>query len=545
MTKTINPIRLEIIRNALISAAEEMGVAVRRTARSVTVREMRDFSTAIFDAQGRNIAQAARIPVHLNTMSPCLQEVLENHLPAGDWEEGDVVVINDPYCGGQHLPDVIVYRPIFVDGALMGFSGVIAHQADIGGGSPGSYNMKATEIFAEGLIIPPVKIRRRGVIVDDIIQIIKRNVRQPDLLHDDLLSLIASTDIGAKNIMRLADKFGADVVQAATEMIIDQSAAAMAKAIAELPDGRFEFADVIDDDGIEDRQHTVRVAVIIENGKLTIDFTGTDPQAKGLVNCTLNITKSCIYYAVMAAIGDHIPPNSGCYSQINIVAPLGTLVNCAYPAPVVGRIVVGHRVANVIMGALSKAMPDRIPAAYYGVSYVMTTAIGTGARTKVYLDTEVGGWGGEPGKDGANAFSAGLHNLSAIPIEMLEAVYPIRFRTYGLRPDSGGAGTYRGGLGLIREWRLEADSALFACAFDRTRSQPFGLHGGEPGSCTRVALVRGDGELVELGGKVVGVPVARGEGIRVETAGGGGFGPRAERTEELLSFDRREGYVTQ
>ena len=544
MRNTVDPIRLEVIRNALVAAAEEMSVAVYRAGRSNAIREMLDFSTAVFDAKGRNIAQAARIPMHLNTMAPCLETILRDFIPAEEWEDGDVVVTNDPYCGGSHLPDILTFRAIYVDGHRVGFTGTMCHHSDIGGPAPGSYNTAATEIFAEGLRIPPLKIKARGELNSGVLAMLLQNVREPVTLRGDFMAQIAALDIGAGHIVRLGEKYGLATVTQASAQILDQSETAVRRTIESVPDGDYAFEDYVDDDGISTDPIRIAVRLLVSGDRVIVDFTGTSPQAAGPINCTLNVAKCAVYYAVIAGLGGEFQANSGCYSPIEVIAPEGTVVNAQPPAPVVNRIAVGHRVVNVILGALSQARPDHIPAAYYGVSYLYALQAADGERKgSVYLDSIVGGWGAEPSRDGASSFSCGLHNIASIPIEMIEDRHPIVFTRYALRPDSGGTGKYRGGLGMVREWRLESDTGVFAANFDRFRHPPFGLEGGGPGAVGRLTLSR-EGESQALKSKVGGIALRRGDVITVETSGGGGFGDPMERDPAAVKTDVETGYVT-
>jgi len=537
-------VQLEILHAALTAVAEEMSVAVRRTSRSTTVREMLDYSTAIFDARGRNIAQSTSSPMAL-TLAPCLVQVLDEHLPAEAWHDGDVVILNDPYCGSQHLPDIVTFRPVFVDGERIAFTGAMAHHVDVGGSSAGSYNMTAREIFAEGLRIPPLKIRRNGTLAADLLAMILCNVRQPEILQGDLMSQIASLDIGAKGITRLAAKYGAGSVAMAAEQMLEQADAAIRKRIATLPRGRCSFEDCLDDDGVGDRPIRVAVDCDVDGETLSFDFSRSDAQVPVPINCTHNVLVSAVNYAVIAALGDGIAVNSGTCAAVTLVAPLGRVVNASAPAPVVNRMTIAHRIVNVVMGALAQVIPQRIPAAYYGVSYVcmLESALGDGTR-RIYFDSEVGGWGAEPRRDGANAFSCGLHNIAAVPIEMLESAHPIRFTAYALRPDSGGAGCHRGGLGLIREWRLMAPEGRFAATFDRFTHRPYGLAGGHPGAAGALLLTRADGTTTRLRSKLSDLALEAGDTIRIETSGGGGHGAPSSRDPAAIAADLTNGYMT-
>lgn len=544
MTELLDPIRLEVLRHSIVAAAQEMSIVIARTSRSTTVREMLDYSTAVFDAKGRNIGQSARIPMHLNTMAPFLEEILAKYIPASEWREGDVVISNDPYCGGQHLPDIGTFQPIFYEGELIGFTGSMAHHTDVGGAAPGSYNAGATQIFAEGLRIPPVKLVEGGRHNEAIWKLILQNVREREMLRGDLLSQVAALQIGARNIVAIAEKVGKAALVEAADKIIAHSEAGMRRAIEGVPDGTYSFTDYIDDDGINQEPIKISVVLSVHGDTMTVDFRDSSDQVDGPINCTFNIARSAIYYAIMAGIGSDIPANSGCYAPIEVVARPGSIVHAAEPSPVTNRSATAHRVINSIMGALAQAMPERIPAAYYGVSYVyaLETVAATGDR-RVYFDAEVGGWGGEAKRDGSSALSGGLHNLAAVPMEMLESSYPITFTSYALRNGSGGEGRHRGGLGLVREWRLDAARGSLSAAFDRFKFGPFGLEGGKAGKVGNFELIRKDGSVEKMPSKVTGIKLRQGDRVRMETSGGGGYGDPAERSAEARQADAVNRYV--
>jgi N-methylhydantoinase B len=319
----------------------------------------------------------------------------------------------------------------------------------------------------------------------------------------------------------------------------------MRKRIAALPPGRYAFDDHLDDDGVDDRPITDAVDCEIGSAGIAFDFSRSDAQVPVPINCTWNVLVSAVNYAVIAALGEGIPVNSGCCASVSVVAPPGRVVNATSPAPVVNRMTIAHRIVNAVMGALAQALPARIPAAYYGVSYVcmLESVLADGTR-RIYFDSEVGGWGAAPHRDGANAFSCGLHNIAAVPIEMLESVHPMLFTTYALRADSAGAGRYRGGLGLIREWRLTAPEGRFAATFDRFTIAPYGLRGGEEGATGRLVLVHADGTQTALRSKLSDLRLQAGDTIRIETSGGGGHGAPAERDPAAIAADIAQGYVT-
>ncbi len=541
----IDPIRLEVIRNALVAASEEMSITIWRTSRSTVVREILDFSTAVFDAQGNNIAQSARIPVHLNSMSDCLRTILDRFIPLERWNDGDVIVTNDPYSGGQHLPDIQTFRPVFVDGRRVAIVGTLCHHVDVGGGAAGSYYAGATEIFHEGIRIPPLRLVDKGVLNSGVFEMLLHNVRQPDETRGDLNAQVAALGIGERAVARMAKKYGSDPLAAAMAAILDGSERMMRAALKALPDGEACFVELVDDDGQSDEPIRLQVKITKTGETIGLDFAGSSPQVRGPVNNTPAMTCSAVYYALLAALGGDIPANSGCYRAVTVTLPEGSVVNAAFPAPVAGRMVVNHRIATAVFGALAQIVPERIPAAYYAISYVyaLQTTNPAGKR-QVYFDIEVGGWGGHARGDGASALSCGLHNNTNAPIEMVEAKYPVTFTKYGLIPDSGGAGQFRGGLGLVREWRLDAAQGTLSTNFERFRHAPYGIQGGEPGSLSRTTVTRADGSQLSLRSKVSGIPLTAGDIVTIETSGGGGFGDPQKRDPQRLAKDLTDGMVS-
>ncbi|WP_375460558.1 hydantoinase B/oxoprolinase family protein [uncultured Enterovirga sp.] len=542
---TLGPIELEILRNAFTAAAAEMDVTVWRTSRSTIVRELLDYSTAVFDRDGYNVAQSARIPQHLNSMSAGLLAVAGQFLPLDGWDEGDVVITNDPYCGGQHIPDILAFRPVFAEGRRIAIVGTLCHHLDMGGISAGSYGATATEVFQEGLRIPPLKLYRQGVLNDEVLAMMRQNVRRPDMMWGDLQAQIASLSMGESNLRKLAARYGAPTIVAASAQILDASERAMRAMIGRIPDGTYSFEDLIDDDGLVDQSIRIHASVEVRGEEMVVDLSGSGPQALGPINATLASSGSAVSYAVMAVSDEPIPANAGCYRPVTVIAPEGSIVNARHPAPVANRITVTHRLATTILGALHQAVPDRVPAAYYGVSYVCAfQTIGEAGERSVLVEIEVGGGGAHPEQDGPNAYSCGMHNNANIPVEMIESELPLSIARYELLPGTGGSGRFRGGLGLAREWRVDCPEAVFTANLDRFKHRPFGLAGGGPGSAGRLTLIRAEGGRAEaLPSKIGNLRLRRGDIIRLETSGGGGFGEPADRPAAESETDRTLGYA--
>ena len=371
----------------------------------------------------------------------------------------------------------------------------------------------------------------------------RQNVRRPDIMWGDLQAQIASLAMGEANLRKLAARYGADTLVSACAQILDGSERAMRAMIARIPDGAYAFEDFMDDDGLVDRPIRIHAAVEVRGEEITVDLSGSGPQALGPINATLASSGSAVSYAVMACADEPIPANAGCYRPVTVVAPEGLIVNARHPAPVANRIAVTHRLATTILGALHGAIPERIPAAYYGVSYVCTfQTIGETGERKVLVEIEIGGAGGHPAEDGPNGYSCGMHNNANIPIEMIESELPLTITRYELLPGTGGAGRRRGGLGLAREWRVDCPEAVFTANLERFKHRPYGLSGGGPGSAGRLTLIRGE-ERRALPSKVGNLRLVRGDVIRLETSGGGGFGDPAQRSAEDAEADRELGYV--
>jgi N-methylhydantoinase B len=534
--RAVDAITLEVIRHGLAAAAEQMAASIERSAHSQVIREMLDYSTAVFDLNGGIIAQSTRIPIHLNSMSRALRTILDQHVTLTDWRPGDIFATNDPYSGGQHLPDIQTFAPVFHRDRRMAIVGTLGHHLDVGGRAAGSYGADATDVYQEGLRIPPVRIVECGEPNDLFFRMVEANVRVPRKTISDLRAQIAALSIGATEVIRIAQRFDAETLSAAVAEIIVASEQRMRAAILALPPGVFRAEDVVDGDGIDDIPIPIRVAIERRGDDLVVDLSGSAEQARGPINSPLASTESSVYYAVTAILDPGTIPNHGSYAPIEVVAPLGSIVNPRPPAPVVGRNVVAHRIATVVMDALGQALPDRAVAAYYGNSnvYVLSTYDETG-QANVQFEIEVGGWGGRPGSDGPDCLSAGLHNLANNPIELVENEFPMRLLRYRLREDSGGAGKYRGGVGVERAFEVLVDCEL-STQFDRVKFPPPGLHGGRSGATAKI-LVERDGVVSELPGKTIAHRLRKGDRVTILTQGGGGLGDPAERDPAAVAAD--------
>lgn len=538
-----DPVAVEVIRHGLVAAAEQMATAIERSARSQVIREVLDYSTAVFDLDGGIVAQSTRIPIHLNSMTRALRELLDGGVGLSGWRPGDVFATNDPYHGGQHLPDIMGFSLVEVAGEPVALCGALAHHLDVGGRAPGSYGADATDVFQEGLRIPPCRVQRDGVIDPLFLELLAANVRVPDQTTADLRAQLASLDVGAAEVRRVVQRYGAGAFRAALRELADHAERRMRDAIARVDDGVYRAEDWVDGDGLDDEPVPIRVAVRVEGDRLVVDLTGCAAQVRGPINCPLAATESAVYYAVIAMLDPGAAANHGCYRPVELLAPAGSVVNPAWPAAVVGRNVVAHRVAQVVMSALGDALPERAVAAYYGNSniYILSFRQRDGG-TDVLFEIEVGGWGAARDRDGHDCLSAGTHNLMNTPVELVEQEHALRVERYELRCDSGGAGARRGGMG-VRRVMTALDDGELSTQFDRIRFPPPGRDGGRAGAPGRVAVIR-DGEERELPGKVLAQPLRRGDRVVIDTQGGGGFGDPAERERELVLRDVAEGRVS-
>lgn len=500
-------------------------MALRRTSYSPNIKERRDFSCALFDATGQMIAQAAHIPVHLGAMPLSVQAAIA----ALDLGPGDVAILNDPYRGGTHLPDITLVTPIFLSfsPAPFAFAASRAHHADVGGMSPGSMPI-ARELIQEGVIIPPLKLVEAGRINQGLLDLLLANVRTPEERAGDLRAQMAANAIGVRRMGELIARYGADEVQQQMQGLMDYAERMTRRLLAGLPNGVYRFADRLDDDGVDPEPAEIAVTITVEGEEAVVDFSGTAPQRRGSVNAVYAITLSAVLYAFRCLLGDDAPTNSGCLRPIRVIAPQGTLVNARPPAPVAGgNVETSQRITDVLLGALAQAAPDRVPAASQGTMNNLTIGGWDGERGQpfTYYETIAGGMGGRPGKEGADAIHTHMTNTLNTPVEALEYAYPLRVQRYAIRRGSGGAGQWRGGDGVRRDIELLADAQVTLLT-ERRVFAPYGLAGGQPGQPGRNVLIR-DGEEQALPGKTT-LAAQVGDVISVQTPGGGGWGASAQ-----------------
>ena len=542
----MDPITLEIFKNLFISVAEEMGVTLGRTAYSPNIKERRDFSCACFLTDGQMIAQAAHIPVHLGAMPASVRAALGAF---DTWAPGDLVVLNDPYLGGTHLPDITMVSPVFADGIESPpfFVASRAHHADVGGMSPGSMPL-ASEIYQEGLIIPPVKLVEAGVTVQAVLDIILRNVRTPTERRGDLAAQIAAHRVGERRLQEIVDRYGLDETLRYARALLAYAERLTRSAIRRIPEGVYSFVDEMDDDGNPDSQSAIhgpdspradavcgpapggpqlRVEVTVGEGEMTVDWTGSSPAVAGPLNAVRAITESATWYVARCVTGADVPANSGAFAPVRVVVPRGSILDAEPPHAVAGgNVETSQRIVDVVLGALAQALPGLIPAASLGTMNNLTIGGRDPGRGVpfAYYETVGGGAGAGPEGDGLSGVHVHMTNTLNTPVEALEYAYPFRVRRYALRPGSGGRGAHRGGDGLIREIEFFCPAALTILS-ERRRTAPYGLNGGEPGAPGRNVLIR-DGEEQDLPGKVQ-LQVRQGDVLSMRTPGGGGWGVSA------------------
>ncbi len=534
-----DPIELEVFKNLYHSIAEEMGAALRRTSFSPNIKERRDYSCAVFDSEGRVIAMGDHMPVHLGSMPMSVAAAVEH----GALEAGDIVMLNDPFRGGTHLPDITLVMPVYVQkgkGTTTTkpdfYVASRAHHSDVGGTYPGSMG-PCREIYQEGLRIPPVKIMRGGKIVADVLALLLNNVRTPEEREGDLGAQIAACQTGARRLAEICGRYGLARTKRAAGELLDYSEEMMRSFLGSVPPGTYRAEDFLDNDGVDDKP--VRIAVTLRvrrrSGKasrrmkqpaaITIDFTDSDPQVQGAINAVEAVTVSACFYVFRCLVREDVPATAGLMRPIEVIAPAGTVVNARPPAAVAGgNVETSQRIVDVLLRALAQAIPDRIPAAASGTMNNLTIG-GIDPRTSepfAYYETIAGGMGARPTKDGVSGVHTHMTNSLNTPAEALEYAYPVRLRQYSFRPESGGRGLHTGGDGIVREIEVFTDAQVTLLADRRSRG-PYGLSGGADGAPGRTVIVRQDGCEEEIPGKT-SVRLRSGERIRVESPGGGGWG---------------------
>jgi N-methylhydantoinase B len=534
----LDPVTLEVVRNQLEGIADEMEITLLKSSHSTIVKEALDASAAIFDPSGNQIAQAIASPIHLGMILPAVARFLEL-FSAEEMRDGDVFLLNDPFDGGTHLPDLVMAMPIRVKDQTIGLAVAISHHQEMGGRSAGSTPMDASDIFQEGLRIPPLKLYDRGEPNATFFAMLDRNVRIPAVVRGDLDGQFAACATGTRGVRLLAERYGVRSLLQYTDELLRRAEELTRVAIAQIPDGTYHFVDYLDHDGFE-LEHRVRIEVTIriDGSELLVDFSGSEQQVRGPINCVPASTLAAVYYVVKAITDPSIPNNAGCYRPIRSNLPPGTIVNANPPAAVNGRAVVVRRIVDAMLGALAPALPDQIPAASSGHPLVCSIGGVDPATGRAFVTSEVGtgGMGARPGKDGIDCIQTDTSNAQNVPVEALEIEFPLRVGHYRLRKDSGGAGKFRGGLGFEKSFEALRGTVSISHRGERHVTAPWGLFGGGAGATSRSRLVRADGTVETFPSKAE-LRLQAGDTLETWTTGGGGNGDPLTRDPDRVLAD--------
>jgi N-methylhydantoinase B len=524
----LDPITVEVIGSAFASIVDEMGTALIRASYSTNIKERRDCSTILFDKSGRTLAQAEHIPIHLGSLMGMVDEILARHAPE-EIDPGDMFIGNDPYTGGgTHLPDIVVVSPVFVDGRLVAFTANLSHHADF-------VDRGHAHIYQEGLRIPPIKIMDRGTLREDVLELILLNCQVPHERRGDLRAQFAANLLGVRRVQALCDKYGVETVEAAGDALLDYAERQTRVAIQAVPDGEYRFEDLFDSELLDDRELTFRVAITVKGDEIELDFRDNPPQVRSDLNMVWTALLATSYYAVKAVVDPTILPNAGMYRPIQVVADEGSILNCSPPAAVNWRTQTCQRVVDLILGALSQAVPERVIAACTGANTSITfsgTDPGLG-RYYSYLETIGGGFGARAMKDGLDGVQTHVTNTSNLPVESLEQEYPLLVERYELVRDSGGPGRQRGGMAIRRDIRVLEHAPVFRGSTSRRLSPPWGLFGGLPGGLASISVRGSNVESLAPGNWML----QPGDVVGVVTAGSGGYGDPLERDRQQVEAD--------
>ncbi len=544
MAYKTDPITMQVIRYALEQVADEMGRTLVRTGRSTVIKEIEDITCAVFDQYGNTVGQAHHAPMLLTGFELPMRSLRQRYRDE-ELDEGDIIIFNDPYAGGQHVMDLIVFAPVHYQGQLVGFVGSIAHHSDMGGAAPGGTAGGLTEIYLEGLRFPFVKLYKKRQEDEELFGILRNNIRVPDKTLGDIRAQASADFVGVRRMQDIFAKYGIDVVQKCQAMLLDYSEKRIREGLNRIPDGIYTGVDYVDDDGQTDTPIKLQVNIHKQDDECVVDFEGTAPQVKGNINCPLATVHAAVYYALIAVIDPHVPPNSGCYRPFRVETTPGTIVNPNPPAAVGARTNTSQKITEAMLLALSQAVPDNVMAGSHG----QITNCGfsgyhpqTGRRF-VYIDIQGGGAGARPTKDGRDGQDSHLARFKNTPIEAVELEYPVRILRYEFIPDSGGAGKYRGGLTVRRDIEMLTNDVTLARYGDRQRFAPFGLFGGKEGSKGKFVLNPDTPEERPLKSKGLDV-LKEGDVVSLRLPGAGGYGDPLERDPDLLLADVRDGKVS-
>ncbi len=539
----LDPITVEVVRNKLDGIANEMETTLLRSSYSPIVKEGMDASASLFALSGETLAQALAIPIHLATLVPIVRALLDA-FPPERMVEGDIYTMNDPYLGGTHLPDIAIVMPVFYRGRPIALAAALTHHQDVGGLTPGSIPTNATEIFQEGIRIPPLKFRDAGTFNATLLAMLRRNVRIPETLEGDLHAQVAACSVGARRVAELAATYGAEHLAAMFCDLLDRSETLTRAALRTIPDGTYRYVDFMDNDGLDlDTRIRIEVAVTIADGTMICDLTGSSAQVRGPFNCVPSGSLAAACFAIRVLTDPTIPTNGGCFRPIRLVLPRGSIVNPIEPAPVCSRTSTIKRITTAILGAVRQVMPDRVPADA-GSEAILLAFGGRHADGRPYVMGEivVAGNGASADADGVDVIDTDASNSTNMPIEAIETEFPLRMRRYALRRDSGGAGTFRGGLGCVREYEVLEGPITFTHRGERHYCPARGFDGGGDGATARSVIRRADGTEEVIPSKAVTVLNA-GDRVVLESAGGGGWGPPERRDPARIAADRRDGKI--
>lgn len=548
MAEAIDPITLAVLAGRMEQIADEMDATLFRAAFNPIIAEAHDASHGLYHAEtGDTLVQGkSGLPIFVGVMSFAVKAVIDKAAEAGDLEDGDIYIFNDAHMGGTHLSDMRLVRPFYRDGEIFCYLASVGHWHDVGGAVPGNYNPSATEAFQEAFVLPPVKLARGGALQQDIVDILMRNTRLPQSAMGDLNGQLGALDLGAKRLNELLDEYGADTVKAALDALGDRAETLMRSELSSLPNGRWEAVDYLDNDGITDQALPIKVALEIADDRMVLDFEGTAPVTAGPVNIALPTAVATAYVAIKHIFPD-LPANAGVMRPVDVRVPDGSLLSAEFPAPVGGYTETILRMIDVIFSAASQAAPDRVVANAYGTINALSIA-GKKANGQpwVMFSFYGGGHGGSIECDGLNHGNAPISTATIPPMEILEAAYPVMFRQWALRPDSAGAGKHRGGLGAVYEIELLEEKAEAFLFGERGRYAPKGVAGGDAAAMNQFAYEQQDGwHSPPLASKMLGIKLKKGQAVRLETPGGGGYGPASERTATSVAQDVALGYMTE
>lgn len=539
-----DPVTQEIIEGKLLATVDEMGIVMAKTSMSPVIYEVLDFACGILTPEGELVAQMNGITLFTGTFGAQVRSLLQRF--AGKIDEGDILLTNDPYAGGTHACDFAIVRPVFLDGRLAAIAINVAHYLDVGGAVPGSVPPDATSVFQEGLRLPGVKIARADRINTEILHILTENVRLPDVAMGDLNAQIATVRIAEKRLREIAAKYGAQTLAAAFAQVLDRSEAQARAAIAALPDGDYTATDVIDGNGVSDRQIPVTVTLRIRGDRMEADFTGCPPATEGPINCARGALNSAVKTVFKALVAPQAPSNEGWFRPLTVTAPDDTIFTARKPRPTGWYYEGSVHASEMVWKALAALSPDRFSAgSYTSLCATYISGTGTDGSPFIHVEPQHGGWGATAEHDGAAAVigltDGDTYNYS---VEVIEAKFPLRVRRYALNTEGGvGAGEFRGGFGLVREYEILAPDCTVHAGFGRTRTMPWGMSGGAEGSANALRLTRTNG-AVEVHGRVTGLGVDRGDLVALMTGGGGGWGEASRRGTEAIAADLRDGLIT-